>query len=349
MICWQPGGLIGLATAAVLISAEGVRRSKAIGRYTLGFGVGMLPAAVYLTVTGTWWGFWQRAALFPFRGGPHLTARPGKWLQILEWGFGNEFVVFAAAAVGFGWSALRSAGKGYRGVVESWLAPCLGGMPILAVGWIVFNTLEFQSWDDMVPILPIVAFWAAWAFDTVVAFVRRQAQRLWGRARGARAARLAVASLTAAWAVYALADAWLYTPAMTLEDQRVVLESILASAGPNDRVVAYGAPEVYILADRPSPNGFLSMNMFFFPVAHVVGLNGCEDVWRQLIGHAPAVVVIRRWGWQSRCVRHMGRGLLAHGYGRSRVQLRIRRHMSYLPDPRDIMVVPWDVYSPPGA
>ncbi len=84
VICWQPGVLIGLATAAVLISAEGARRSKAIGRYALGFGVGILPAAVYLTVTGTWWGFWQRAALFPFRAGPHLTARPGKWLQILE-------------------------------------------------------------------------------------------------------------------------------------------------------------------------------------------------------------------------------------------------------------------------
>lgn len=349
VICWQPGALIGLASAAVLISAEGGRRPKAIGRYALGFGVGILPAAVYLTVTGTWWGFWQRAALFPFRTTLHLAARPGKWLQILEWDFGNEIVVFAVAAVGFGGFALCSAGKGTRRAVESWLAPRLGGMPILAVGWIVFNTLEFQGWADMVPILPVVAFWAAWAFEPVVGFVRRHAQRLWGRDRGARSAHLVVASLTAAWAVYALADAWFYTPAMTLKDQRVLLASILTSAGPNDKVVAYGASEVYILADRPSPNGFLSMNRFFLPVAHVVGLNGCEDMWRQLMGHAPAVVVIRRWSWQSGCVRHMGRGLLAQGYSRSRVELRIRRHMSYLPDPRDIMVVPWDVYSPPGA
>ena len=148
-----------------------------------------------------------------------------------------------------------------------------------------------------------------------------------------------------AWAVYTLADAWLYTPAMTLEDQRVQLESILASAGPNDKVVAYGAPEVYILSDRPSPNGFLSMNAYFLSVAHVVGLNGCEDVWRQLIGHAPAVVVIRNWSWQSGCVRHLGRGLLEQGYSRNRVQLRIRPHASYVPDPRDIIHVPWDVYS----
>ncbi len=155
--------------------------------------------------------------------------------------------------------------------------------------------------------------------------------------------------MTAAWALYTLVDAWFYTPGMTLKDQRVLLASILASAGPNDKVVAYGASEVYILADRPSPNGFLNMNRFFLSVAHVVGLSGCEDVRRQLISHAPAVVVIRRWSPQSGCVLHMGRGLLAQGYSRSRVQLRIRRHMSYLPDPRDIMIVPWDVYSRPGA
>ncbi len=93
----------------------------------------------------------------------------------------------------------------------------------------------------------------------------------------------------------------------------------------------------------------MPLGRFFLPVAHVVGLNGCEDAWRQRNSHAPKVVVIRRWSLQSGCVRHMGRGLLAKGYSRNRVKIRIRRHMSYLPDPRDIMIVPWDVYSRPGA
>ena len=350
VICWQPGALIALATAAALISAEGLRRSKAIGRYSLGFGMGVLPAVVYLTVTGTWWGFWQRAVLFPFRTGPHLTIQPGRWLEILELDFGNEIVVFAAAAVGFGGFALGSARKGFRGTAERWLAPSLGGMPILAVGWLVFNSVEFQGWPDMIPILPVVAFWAAWAFEPAVAFGQRHIRRLFGYDRGAstQVSKLALASLTVAWAVYALADAWVYTRGMTLAEERVLVDQLFASADPNDKVIAYGASEVYALTNRPSPNGFLIMNRFFLPVAHVVGLNGCEDVQRQLSGHAPAVVVIRRWTWQSGCVRKMGHGLLEQGYRLDKVRLPIRRHMSYLPDPQDLTHVRWDVYSRHG-
>lgn len=349
LISWQPGGLVGLACAATLISSEGARRSPAIRRFAFGVAMGMLPAVVYLTLSGTWWGFWQRAALFPLQGNLHLSARPEAWLNIMQKDFGNEIVVFAAAALGFGWFALHSARKGMRGGLGVWLAPDMGGMPLLAAGWIAFNTREFQGWADMVPILPIVAFWMAWACDGALTGLRTLALRLWGRDRGVRIAHLGAAGLTAAFAVYAFTDAWHHTPGMTLQEEQALVAQIMAPVGPNDEVVAYGASEIYVLTDRPSPNGFLNLNRFFLPVSHTVGLNGCEGVWERLIAQQPAVVVINRWGFKTVCFPLISRGLRALGYTESVRRPRLRQNRSYFPNPRDIVEIRWLVYSRAGS
>jgi hypothetical protein len=317
--CWQPAALIPAVSLAVAL--WGGRRSpgKTLGAYASGFLLGILPAAIYLTATNTWWEFWQRAVMIPAQA----TAAGGAatslgWLLSIAYEFPGERAFFVAGMAGFLGFALGSLRSASRGLAEVWLDPRLAGVPVFTLGWLGLNSVDFDHAPDMLPLLPLVAFWVAWLSRGVVELVSNGAAPapssrwlrtgLWGFVLGLAA-------------VYSFADVP-PRPAFALADQKKLVASVVGLAGDRGGVVSFSAEAVYVLAELPAPNPFLRLTDVFALSLHLVEPRGCEGVLERTVQQRPGVVVVNLWQRSSECERSVGRRLLQNGYLSRKVRFR---------------------------
>jgi hypothetical protein len=339
--CWQPG--VWIAAAALPVLLRGRRRARALAAFVAGGVLGGLPACIYLTVTQTWGAFLQRSFVIPAT--LQTPARdPLHWLRVVRADFPNETLLFAAAAAGFCGFVLGRLRRGPLALLRGLCHGRLGGLPLLALVWIAWNSVDFQGPPDLLPLLPPVAFFAAWGAHRAVALATR---RLGGEA--GRAVAAAPACLVAATGVFALGHAALYHPATTLAQQKALVDRIVAAAGPAGRVLAFDAEEVYVLAERPSPNRFLRLNRSFLPFLHWIEPEGCAGVWRRTVQERPEVVVIRAWYKQGECVLRIEQGLRQAGYTMHVAKLHVTQRASFHPERHVLVHRTWRIYQRTGA
>jgi hypothetical protein len=268
----------------------------------------LLPVAIYLTATETWWDFWQRSVVIP--GSSEMStagADPARWLRV-AWDFSSERALFVASAVGLVWFALAALRRGAGGAVRVWLDPRWGGLPLLALAWAGFNSVEFDNHPDLLPILPSVAFFAAWGASRLL--------DLLGPRRRARAA--VGAALAIVGGFVALRDA--PDLVVALSEEEIMIGRIVGWAG-SAGVMAFSVEEVYVLAERASPNRFLRLSRGFEPFIELVEPGGCPAIVRRTLEQRPGVVVMNLWENAGDCERRIAKELFSHGY--QRAELRV--------------------------
>ena len=107
-MCWQPAVLVALCSFAVTLSGGRRAPMRAIGAYAAGMALALLPAVLYLSVTDSWWDFFQRSIVIPATLQlPGAASTPMLWVSVLWRDFGSERV-FAVAAAAF-WDDLATA------------------------------------------------------------------------------------------------------------------------------------------------------------------------------------------------------------------------------------------------
>jgi hypothetical protein len=306
-MCWQPGVLVPVAFLLPVLRETWLRGRKPLLRYVGGGLAAGLPAAFYITATNTWREFLERSVGIPLAAQvQEFGTRPGHWLETVRVHYGTDELFFAAAALGLAGFSVRSLRRGHR--ARTWLHPRMGAFPVLAPLLVAAYTTDSQGPLDLVPVLPVVAFFCGWLLHAMLGALGRR----WPEARALR--RGVAAAVIAAAASYGAADAWLWRPLTTLQKQREVVREILQGTTPDDLVVSFEATGLYALSERPAPLPLLSLNKYFVHFTGLVGHPSCEALLSDLLEQEPRVVVYREWAWQSGCVRALDARLQELGY-----------------------------------
>jgi hypothetical protein len=331
-MCWQPAILVAFATVAVTWWGSRGERGRAVLRYGLGMALGLLPAVLYLALTDSWLDFWRRVIVIPASPvGEFAGTAPGFWLKVARIHFATDIGLFFTGGLGFLAFVLTSLQRSGKAAGREWLDPRLAALPLLTPMWASFSSFDFQGTPDMLPILPLLAFWTPWVANP------------WLHA-DAGPRRLAVwAVVGAAIAGYGFADAFLFEPRDTIGKQLRVVRSIYGPNGQN-RVIAFDAHSVYALADRQGPLPYMQMNRYYMPFIETVEPEGCRGLHRHVLALEPHAVVVRQHRFQSRCVRRLQRILIGQGYEVKRATFHFQKHKRFTAKPKDAKRIDWMIY-----
>ncbi|MEN8182559.1 MAG: hypothetical protein ABFS46_08500 [Myxococcota bacterium] len=335
---WQPAALLSVVSFAVVLYGGRRQLRPAVRRFATGVAIATLPTVLYVTLTESWIEFLQRCIVIHLDWrAPALGESPLGWIRGSLRDYANERLFLGVALVSFAVFAIRSL---RRPALGYWVHPRLGGVPLATAVWAIWNTVEFTGPLDLFTLLPLVAFWVAWGAWRAVVTLGRRLPR--GPVRS-RVLGSVVALGLVGTALYGAADAFLYEPAITLDEQRAAVEEIRATAeGP---VMGFGAEEFYALTQTRSPLPFVHLNVVFEPFVSLVEPAGCSGLLRRIL-EARAVVIVDENIYQGPCARGIGHRLVARGYQMRSIGFDKREHWHFRSRPEDVQRLTWHVYRP---
>jgi hypothetical protein len=317
---YQPALLTPIALAALAWHSGRSRRDRSLGAYVVGFGIGLLPSALYLTATGGWADFWVRAVvLISAAHLPSVGESPAHVLNIVRNHYASDLPFFLVAVTGWIVFAVTSVRGGHRDLVRAWLGSQTAGMPLLAVLWSVAAAFEFQGPPDVYLLLPFVAFWAGWLVQPVTELAARVSR---GRPPLSSALRAGVGAAALLLAIFvAFRDVPGVPRAHTLSRQLAEVERITAQSG--DSVMAFSAEEIYVLSERRSPLPFLRLPDIFVRFLPEAGFLDCLAVAQRVVAERPRAVVFRARR-NDGCEPRIAAALVANDYELEERALRLR-------------------------
>jgi hypothetical protein len=291
---WGAAGIVaGLATStyyggvvvgcAALVTLAGCRqerrKARAAVRLFAGGLLGLLPAFAYLAVTDSFAAFVEQTILAQHATNPVgvqtlLAGVMKARAHVLYRSFAPERVVFVVAALAFAAFLARSV---LRRRTHRFCSARYASFPALAILMLVWVVLEIDGSMDVVPLLPVVAFWCAWGLR-------------WMHARRLAPARRGVVAFAvfAAASVYLHLDSLYYHPPFTLAQQ----EEFVRGVAGGRRVAAFGAAEMYVLPGVRAPVDRLELTDAFTSAAWRAG-GGCGRMLGALAAGGADVVVMR--------------------------------------------------------
>ncbi|MEE9606161.1 MAG: hypothetical protein V3U03_00370, partial [Myxococcota bacterium] len=341
--CYWPALLVGVAAFVVSVRGGRRRRIHGVREFAAGALLGVLPVVIYLTATDAWADFWQRVEMVAALRTVGARLQPLAWLGVIDRHAANERVFYAAAAIGFSAFAIRSLRGGPAAGFRAWLHPRLAGVPVATALWIAYACVDSQGGPDLLPLQPLVAFWAAWGASRLIGLMVSYRRAVGWRASGAQLALLLFAAVGVATAAYGFGDAFLYRPAMTLRQQEDFVRDLTARAGTPDRVWSFSAEEVYVLAERRAP--LPPRIALYTPFLSLVRPGGCGEIVREVVDSNPGAVVIHG-GVLRNCMRSLHSTLVRRGYEPKALEISLREHASFRPTPSDLRSITWYVYAP---
>ncbi len=287
-MCFQPAVFVVAAAFVVTLWGAKARPWKATFGFAGGVAIAVLPSLLYIVETASLWDYWQRAVVLP--AADQLPDSGWRWDPFL-WQYSgrlerSEAIVAICADAGFVLFAIGSARWKVRAVARGWLHPRAGGMPLFTLVWAGFAVLAGQGEPDLIQLVPLRAFWAAWLASRTVGAVQRLGRR-W-----ATPVRIFSGLLGAVTASFVLVDGGRHWWRPTLADQETSVSKLTAAAGPDGVISCFGAEWIYVVSERRSHNPFLRMNRKLAPFLKWVEPGGCNALLERLEAEQPAVVVI---------------------------------------------------------
>jgi len=342
-LCWQPAAVVALGALAVTLRSGRAALARTLALFGGGIVVALVPSVVYLSYESAWGDF--AARLF----GIHIAAQfgdsftPMRWVRYSLRAYASEQWLLYAGAAGLLVFAVLSVRR-LEGVATGWLGAKSGGMPMLALGWIAYNSIDFQGYPDLLPALPVIAFFAAWLASACVE-IGSELGRLLGRAPiTSRTAAGILTLLAVPTAIYGLGDAARFEAPSTLDAQLETVREL------TDRgtVFAFGADAVYVLSEKRAPLPFLRLTPVFDSHLELAVPGGCAEVFRRVVEADPVAIVVRA-GTQGWCVTSIAVKAEGAGYRKSVISWKKPGHG----DRRDLVRgeprrIDWEIYRRPS-
>jgi hypothetical protein len=286
-------------------------------RYAVGVAVALLPSVLYLTHESAWADFANRLFGIHLDESYGYEIRPLRWMSNSLSDFASESAFLVASLIGvivFGLRGARrkSQNRGRRQIAARWLDARYAGMPVMLLGWAVYNAIDFQRYPDLLPVLPVIAFFAAWGTaEALRALTARGGW--WATTAGRRWVSAMWGCIVLVAAIYGFGDTRDFAPSTTLDAQ-------LASArelGPGT-VVSFGADALYALREQRPPFPFLRLVPRFENHLEFAVPGGCGQVFRNLVELSPIAIAVRV-PLQGECINRIAGKALEAGYRRNAV------------------------------
>jgi hypothetical protein len=291
------------ATAAVGVFAVLVARYRGLGvlgAYVAGVAAGVLPAALYVTMSGQWPEFFQDVVVQKLWSRQRFIAVDvSRWLVNLTLAVGTARVfVLAVAALGIGAAMVRATRRGYGS--PRWVARAIraGGIGGFTFAWIVYNLIagltavEYQGPVDWAAGLYLIAFWTGVGYREVGRGLGRVVAAV--GAHRPRPARVAAVMLGLATVLVApgFVVALRYRPAPTLAEQASTVRAMLPEHTARAGVLAVGAPEIYVHTGRLSPWRYMYLTEYFLDLIERLEPAGCDAILADLDRRRYGAVVV---------------------------------------------------------
>jgi hypothetical protein len=254
-LSWQPGLLFaGVACLAFSRYLTRWRDAKAI-KVIAG---AALPLAIFI---GYFW--WERALADIYwwlidynltvdapRGLRTVPELVDRFVRLMKGAFRSEWPYFLVSIAGLaiaGWRESRVMKRGgFKSLVENAPRHAVIVAPLI---YFAFCTINIQGGVDMIPLLPFVAMFAAfaivWAIDLCVDLLSRAKLRV-------SRSTLNVSAFTAVVAlilIFNVADVlWVRVEFPTLKDQDAEVAEITSHLAPGDQIYVHGLAEILVLS-----------------------------------------------------------------------------------------------------
>lgn len=289
-LSWQPG-LLFLGCAFLVVSRDLTRlRHPDVARLLAGAGLTALAFAVYLVATGAAAPFWTWAMRYLREVYAPLELRsPARTATRLATLFRRplrDLRPFAALAViGVAIELARAARRAVRGDWSGLAADApRHGWVVALLAYLAFCFVNLQGIQDIFPLLPFVAIFAATAIAAAAAALARAVP-------GARpGAVLAALGLAVALGHVVPARA----PGAGLDAQRAEVDAIVAHLRPGESILAVGCYPVLALSDAPSASPLTMLDHRKDEFLDEVEPGGFTGWLGRLQAARPGIVAIRR-------------------------------------------------------
>ncbi|NNF76224.1 MAG: hypothetical protein HKN00_13650, partial [Flavobacteriaceae bacterium] len=158
---WQVA-VVSLFACFLCLPWRSERLWKSLTRLAAGVLSGIIPIVLYLTITNQWVDFWDLAVLRKLVvEGEQVGESPLSWIRkgiyphfLLE---GFHFLLSLGGIVVVFINMIRKKGPGKNSSENRFLIFLI----IYSIFWSGFNTLDFQSAADLLPLIPAVIFFGA--------------------------------------------------------------------------------------------------------------------------------------------------------------------------------------------
>jgi hypothetical protein len=303
-LCWQPG--LMFAGAAFLIFSKYLtswRDLRAV-KVVIGAALPLAVAVLYFYAKGALGDLWSYAIVYNYSVfGPEARQPLGDagshlW-TIIRRVFERKTVILLIALGGL---VIYTAERLYLKYKRGWLAEHHRDAIIWpAAVYLAFAFINFQAGPDLIPFLPFVGLFAAWAFAQAGRLAARYAP---GRLAGhpSRVERLILAGALAVTLALVVWPALRYRAGgETLQKQVEEVNRVAALLQPDDKVYSHGTVGMLVLMNRPNMNPyvFLDWDMDTFIAARKY--NGSfQALIDEMEAEKPKVVGLSR----LRAVRH---------------------------------------------
>jgi hypothetical protein len=292
---WQPAVIITITMVIILVFHGRDTFRSAFIRYSLGMILGLLPALLYLTVYHEWNNFIllaiTRKALVSL---PTAASYPFRWPVVSFESLSSESPILIFAAVGlFGFAIknlIRNGGRRVKILMDT----KNGGLILLTVAWFLFNSIEFNNLPDLVPLLPLISYWAALFIHKLIKATVLILQTFKPVFVDQSIIKPTIALTSCILlGVFLFRDAFLYSPTYTLADQKILVKSTIDCPDASCSFIALNAEEFYVLTEKQSTLRYTRMEKWVDLIIDLLEPGGSNGFIKRLAETLPPLLIIR--------------------------------------------------------
>jgi hypothetical protein len=263
-LSWQPG-LLFLGVAGLAFSQYLRRwRDMKVAQLLIGALIPLGIVLVYFWIAGALtdfyhWNIHFNATVYAPRETRSLSNFIAHISEMLNGAFRDSRVYFYAAAVGLLIAVARELKRGIERGGGYLFDSCRGHAVVIApVVYFAFCVVDIQGRPDIIPLLPFVAMFAAFAFGFVVNREVNLLTRVWSNANGVVITNAAFVVL---FGFVFLINHRVFSERHvfpTLRDQDTEVAEIASHLQPEDKIFVHGSTEILVLS------GLSNASKYFF-------------------------------------------------------------------------------------
>jgi hypothetical protein len=169
-----------------------------------------------------------------------------------------------------------------------------GGLILLTVAWFLFNSIEFNNLPDLVPLLPLISYWAALFIHKLIKATVLILQTFKPVFVDQSIIKPTIALTSCILlGVFLFRDAFLYSPTYTLADQKILVKSTIDCPDASCSFIALNAEEFYVLTEKQSTLRYTRMEKWVDLIIDLLEPGGSNGFIKRLAETLPPLLIIR--------------------------------------------------------
>lgn len=299
-LSWQPG-LLFLGVAVLGFSGYFTRwRDLKLAKLLIGAVIPLTIVLAYFWLAGAFmdflrWNIHYNTVVYA----PHEARSLSNFIEHLSEMLNGYFrasrVYFYIAAIGlliaFARELKRGSEKGVRYLLDS---SRTHGVILAPLVYVAFCMINIQGRQDMIPLLPFVAIFSAFAVGFIVTRETNRITRVWPNASGPVISNIGFVILFGL-VIFIGRNGFSHQLAFpTLQDQDNGVAEILSHLQPEDKVFVYGSTEILVLSGLPNASKYFFLDRGKDQYLDRIEPGGFEAWLERLKSERPKVIALSR-------------------------------------------------------